>query len=109
MSFKAKKIVVETELKVGMGVTHSVGSDSYPFTIVEVISPKKIVVQQDNVVHVSGSFMKGDAKYRYEPNDLAEKKILSLRKNGRWYPVGQKDWHCAFFLGSRSYYQDPSF
>lgn len=34
--------------EVGMGATEVVGSDRYPYTIVKVVNPKKIVVQRDD-------------------------------------------------------------
>lgn len=39
--------VQEYQPIVGDGATYRIGSDCYPYTIVEVVSPRKVMVQRD--------------------------------------------------------------
>lgn len=57
--------------EVGMGVTQGVGSDSYPYTIVEVLSPRRVVVQADSFKALPGSDPFGYQKYEYFRNPNA--------------------------------------
>lgn len=100
------------EPKVGMGATYGYGSDCYPATIIEVSpSGKRLTIQRDEVLVTSGSDQTGDKIYTLleDPNGATIE--YSLRKNNRWYPVGQPIDHRSYGLtiGSRTYYQDPSF
>jgi hypothetical protein len=94
--------------KVGMGVTQIVGSDRYPFTIVRVINDKKIVVTKDSV----GPNKKIDPEqsYDYQTNWDGFNIILTLRNNGRWREQGEPTkGGCPWHIGSRRFYQNPSF
>ena len=99
--------------EVGMGATYEIGSDCYPYTIVEVINEKTIVVQEDKY-EADSSDGKYDyysnQKYTYKPNLDASKKVYTLRKNGCWIKKGEKmrNWG-ILHIGHRNAYSDPSF
>jgi len=95
---------------IGMGATHRLGSDEYSYTITR-ISPsgKRIWLKRDQVKVVSGSELDGTAVYEITPNPDSSEIEVSLRSNGRWYQKGQDMVHWSvFYLGSRSFYRDPS-
>jgi hypothetical protein len=81
---------------VGMGATYCIMCDMYPYTIVEVLSPRRIVVQPDRTI------AKGDSCL-YSLNEKAPKETITLRKNGRWCRVNQSMYHGFFHIGSREF------
>jgi hypothetical protein len=98
-----KKIIPE----VGMGVTHSVGSDAYPYTIVKVINARSIQVTRDTYEYIGQKG--GEPEYKYTSNPDGHPITITLRINGRWYAKGSQRGGCAFHLGHRRFYHDPSF
>ncbi len=95
---------------VGMGATYCIGSDCYPYTVVEVISQKKIVVTGDEYKPAVGFEYYGNQIYDYTPQPNGHRKVLTLRKNGRWIPQGSPmKGSCGFAIGSKRAYRDPSF
>jgi hypothetical protein len=97
------------EIKIGDGATQSVGSDRYPYTVVKILSPRRMVVQQDNAVRTDKNGLSESQTYEYSPNPNATEVVITLRSNGRWYQLGQSTKSGAFYIGRRSMYQDPSF
>lgn len=99
---------VNPKLEVGMGATLNLFSDRRAMTIVEVISPKEIVVMENetNCLDYYSS--------KYEILDsIAEymgKHTFTLRKNGMWIEKGQPKKHGSVTLsvGFRRHYIDPS-
>lgn len=96
-------------VKVGDGVTHGVGSDRYPFTVVEVISPRKIVLQEDHFKRTDTNGLSESQTYEFTPNPNAPKVTVTLRSNGKWVQIGQPKKYPGYYVGERSAYQDPSF
>ena len=92
--------------KVGDGATKLCWTDRYPYTVVEVKTPTRIVVQADTATIVSGSAFNGSAVYEYSSNPLGERVELSLRRDGVWR---QRGGNQPFHVGNRSMYRDPSF
>lgn len=93
---------------VGMGVTMNIGSDSYPCTVVEVISEKRCVVQQDRQKRTDSNGLSEDQSYLFIPNPEAEKVTIYLNKYGNWKRFGgSKSYY--YSLGKRRAYSDPSF
>lgn len=94
---------------VGNGATMGAGSDSYPYTIIEV-TPKKVVIQSDWHAPAPNFDYYSNQEYVYWANPHGTKVTLTLRKNGRWVVRGCDMWsgQSAGFWGRR-YYQDPSF
>lgn len=95
--------------QVGMGATEYVGSDRYPYTVILIVSPKKIVVRRDDFRRTDNNGMSESQTYDYIQTPDGEETTLTLRRNGRWVPEGtaMKDGH--WFIGERSAYQDPCF
>lgn len=93
---------------VGMGATHNVGSDSYPYTIIEVsANGQRIRVQEDTATRVDSNGMSESQDWIYERNPSGKVLEFSLRKFGIWREKGEK--HCSLSIGIRRMYQDPSF
>ena len=96
--------------EVGQGATQLCWSDRHPYTIVQVINRKKIIVQADKEIYVQGSVQYGTAEYKYEANPNGVKVTVSLRHNNRWVTQGENaKTGTAFAIGYRRYYYDPSF
>ena len=100
----------QTLPEVGMGITAHFYSDRRAATVVEVLSPRRIVVQWDKATRTdtNGGYSESQT-YSYEPDSSAEKVTLSLRKNGIWYKVGDDLRGTRFYLGYRNHYIDPCF
>lgn len=98
-----------TELKYA---NHQVGTDVYPYEIIEVVSDRKILVRE---MHTEPDHENGYNYYEGGPwkcisTDRYPIKAITKRKNGRWYPQGQKDWYNAFYLSNKPRkYRDPHF
>lgn len=92
--------------EVGMGATQLCWTDRHAYTVVEVKSPKRIVVQADKAIRVDSNGMSESQKYEFVPQPDAPKVTLTLRKNGQWKPVGGGN---TFAIGYRSEYHDFSF
>lgn len=97
--------LAKIEPKVGMPVTYSIGSDSYSYTIVEILSPKRLAVCADDVMQV-GNFY-GDQEHVITEKGGGRMRFISLRKNGVWREMGE---HCGYWeLGKANNYMDPGF
>lgn len=94
--------------EVGMGATMGVGSDSYPYTIVQVSKTgKSFKMVRDIATAVSGSGHDGSAVYEYarDPSATIESAVMvRLDHKGRWRQAG-----APVGIGFRRYYQDPHF
>lgn len=96
-------------LAVGMGATMNLWSDRRAMTIVEVVTPRKVIVQENETKCLD--YYGG----RYEVLDsLAEymsRHTFTLRKNGTWVEEGQpkKFGSVTLTVGFRHHYIDPSF
>lgn len=95
--------------EVGMGVTKLNWTDRHPFTIVEVISAKRIVVHEDNAERTDNLGMSESQRYKFTPNPDAPRVILTKRKNGRWVEVGDSMNGIPYAVGYRQKYHDYSF
>lgn len=97
--------------QVGDPATYVIGSDRYGGTIVEVTQGgRRVGFQQDNETLVEGSRLSEYQVYTYERNPRAEIQYFSLRKSGRYRPVGERDvWGASLSIGARNSYRDPSF
>lgn len=96
-------------IQVGQGVTHHIGSDRYPYTVAEVISPKRVEIQADDYKRIDSNGISESQIYEYMPNPSACRIVVTLRKNGRWHQVGESMNSSSYSFGGRSAYQDPSF
>lgn len=93
-----------------MGATRLSYTDRRPYTIVRVISPKKIEVQPDNFKRVDKNGMSEMQSYEFTPDPTAPTTIVTHRKNGRWVIEGESQGQgTAFLIGERDAYHDFSF
>jgi len=93
----------EKQIEVGMGATGFYPPNCHPYTIIKIVNEKRIVLQQDiaNRIDKNGNGP-GPQVYEYYPNPSGSTIDISLRKNGRWVPVGQlMDCGTRYYLGKR--------
>lgn len=91
---------------VGMGGTILSYTDRHAVTVVEVLTPKKIVVQYDNATRTDKNGMSESQSYEFSPNPEGQKHTVTLRKDGRWKEQGGST---VVMLGRRDKYHDYSF
>jgi hypothetical protein len=93
--------------EVGLACTISVGSDSYPGTIIEV-SPSKhqIKIQRDRCTATKDSDFYSNQNYVFQIDPNGEVILATRRKNGLYAVAGQRSF---IFIGERRAYMDPSF
>ena len=98
------------ELVVGLGATELGYTDRYPFTVVEILTPRMVVVQADKFSRTDDNGMSECQDYEYMANPEGEKVTITRRKNGKWVQKGSgsKDGR-AFSVGRRRKYHDYSF
>ena len=97
-------------ITVGQGATYYIGSDRYPFTVVEILSPKRVVVQADNSKRTDLNGISEIQVYEFEPNPDAQRIVVSCRQNGSWRKKGDSSRGSGYFsFSGRSAYLDPSF
>ena len=111
---------------IGMGVTEGVGSDDYPYEIVAVISPTRILVRRCDCTYIGGKYPSGlryqlvDYQTRVcredyfvvgsgEKNvgDIIDNNIMLRKGKYHWSKVG--DPSSCYTLGHKVFYNDPSF
>lgn len=103
--------------KVGMPATMYVGSDRYAMIVLEVKSPKCIMVAHMRDATYE-AYIKDPEHFDGEKalklyhlfTSYYEGKEYTLRKNGRWLPKGSGLWEtCSVRFGSADNYRDPCF
>lgn len=110
-----KNYTTSVNFPIGTGGYTHCWTDKYPVTLVEVLSPSRVVVQDANATIISGSAQDGSAEYKYEPNPKGSKEVYSLRigKNGLvdvWVKVGEsRKGGMRLVLGQYEKYEDPHF
>ena len=96
--------------QIGQGATYHIGSDRYPFSVVDIKSPCRVVVQQDNGKRTDKNGISENQTYVFEPNPDALRIVVSRRKDGRWRKQGDSGRGSGFFtFYGRDAYLDPSF
>jgi hypothetical protein len=95
----------------GMGATVGIGSDRYPYTVIEV-SPnyKTIKIQKDSYKPADGYNYFGNQVYEFIPDPNGPIEVWTLRKHGRYVRKGNKQGN-GFYLtiGNKQAYSDPGF
>lgn len=94
--------------EVGMGATVLMWTDRHAATVIEVKSPKRIIVQYDKATRVDGSGMSESQAYTYEPNPDGPTREYVLCKTG-WREKGSGGKGAGLMLGHRAEYHDYSF
>lgn len=107
-----KKNVLEPV--VGMLGTYFVGSDRYAVVVKAVNTPKKIKIKRLYDFDKNRDAYTDENNIEYYAHDLnsnmCDCETYTLRKNGRWMPMGYGLWDCgAVHLGKAEPYLDPSF
>lgn len=102
------------KIEVGTGGHYGFNGDRYPFTVVEVVSEKEVIIQADSfkVVEENSFYKEGPVKCEFYRNENALKIALTLRKNGRWFPKGLamgKGICWSYCIGERAYSRNPHF
>ena len=94
--------------EVGMGATEILWSDRRAKTVVEVKTPNKIVVRENEVI--CKDYYAGAYEILDELCNMPEL-TFTRRKSGRWVEMGQPDKYGSVYLilGHRAHYIDPSF
>lgn len=90
--------------KVGDGATKLGWSDRRAYTVVEVLSEKKVVIQRDKATRTDGLGMSDAQSYSYERDPSGSKETVTLSKGGQW-----KAGASVVGMGYRSEYYDFSF
>lgn len=93
--------------EIGMGVTEVMFSDRHPYTVIEILSPKRIRVQSDMAFRVDARGHSDAQEYRYEADPEGKVKTLFLNKHGKWKPCGDPQGS-TFLIGRREEYYDFS-
>lgn len=92
---------------IGEGATVSVGSDSYPYTIVDVSkSGKTIILKEDKFERTDSNGMSESQEYNYSPNPEGKEIKATKRKTGAWKTSGN---NCLVSIGVRRRYYDFCF
>jgi hypothetical protein len=91
--------------EVGMGVTELMYSDRHPYTVVEILSDKRIVVQVDDSKRIDRNGFSEEQKYEYTRRPDSERIELFLNKWGRWKRRGDSQGS-TFLIGKREEYYD---
>jgi hypothetical protein len=98
---------VNVALLIGEGATVSIGSDSYPYTIIDVSeSGKTIYLREDKVERTDSNGMSEIQEYKYSPNLEGQEIKATKRKNGAWKTTGDNR---LVSIGVRRRYYDFSF
>lgn len=101
--------VIEQPITVGMGATKIVGSDRYPFTVIEVVNDRRLVLQSDEYRRTDKNGLSELQEHEYTPNPDGSTVIVTKRKDGRWVQQGESIKGTPYHIGERRAYQDPSF
>lgn len=106
---KAEELTAALIPCVGMGVTQYCGTGRYAYTVIQVLTSKKLVVQRDKAMIVSQDAVTGENQvYTFSRDESGEIVDISLRKNGHWCEVGEGSVRGFYFkLGERRQYIDP--
>jgi len=104
------------EPEVGMGATLYVGSDCYPYTIVEVqrnrITSKAqiLTMRRDRATRTDANGLSESQDYEYERDDSGSVAIVRRRKDGSWRVERSRGVGTGYVtIGTRRMYRDPSF
>ena len=89
--------------EIGMGATELCYSDRNPYTIIEIINPNKIIVQEDDAVNVGKVCY--DQDWKITPNPNGQKFTLINTKKGWKVLKGET----RFIIGKRDKYYDYEF
>lgn len=93
--------------KVGHKVTQQYPSDRYPYEVVQVLSPKCVLVRSMGHKVVSGSMHDGSAEIEVFSDPEGATMEVSLRKDGKWRTKGRGMNAIPWGWNGARYYQAP--
>lgn len=99
------------EPEIGMGATLCVGSDRYPYTIVDIVTNKRtglatiLTMRADNFRLIGGSILSEHQEYEYTSDPAGVAIIVRKRSDGSW-KVNRGE--TPVVIGVKNYYRDPS-
>ena len=95
----------QPEPEVGMGATACMWSDRHAYTVIEIKSKCRILIQRDKATRTDSNGMSDCQEYRYESDPNGQVVELIKTKKG-WKDLGG----CTrYLLGVREEYYDYSF
>ena len=94
------------EPQVGMGATKLSYTDRSPYTVIEVLSKSKIVVQADEYERADHNGLSESQSYRFSENPDGNCHVLRRNRYGQWKVLAGETY---FLIGRRMAYRDPSF
>jgi hypothetical protein len=92
--------------EVGMGATKIMWTDRHPFTVVEVVNERRLVLQADKYFRTDGGGMSDSQEYAYQSDPDGVKVEVTKRKDGSWRVRGGDQ---LFSIGERSAHFDYNF
>jgi len=93
-------------VEIGMGATRVMYSDRYPYTVIEVLSPCRIKVQEDFAkMKAGGTVLSESQDWEYFPDPNGDVETLIKTKRG-WKVLGREQ---RFAVGFREKFYDPTF
>ena len=110
-------IIFDENIFMGGGASVNIGSDVYPYTIVN-YKKDKVAIQEDFAKPTKDSNYYSNQEYIYSPNDEGEVLYFKLDKNKNWLQVVRNEktnrWNKTnpsyrVVFGQRKKYRDPSF
>ena len=94
------------KVQIGDGVTYSVGSDAYPYTVIGVErNGRKLILQSDDFKRIDSNGLSESQEYEITPNPEGAVIEVTWKPSLGWY--GSK-WS-RYSVGHRSAYRDPHF
>jgi hypothetical protein len=96
--------------EIGMGATTGYGSDRYPYTVVAILSKRKIRLQADRYRRTDTNGVSEVQHYDITPDPDGVTVEATLRKDGSWVRDGDPLGHGQrFCLGHLDAHFDPHF
>ncbi len=96
--------------ELGQGATFYFLSDRCAATVVEIVSPKHVVVQFDKTTRTDKNGLSEDQTYTFECDPKGKKYHIRQGLRGAWrVSRGQDYGGTLVVLGERHEYRDPSF
>ena len=95
---------------VGMGVTILMHSDRLPATVTNILSEKRIIIQEDTAMRLDNNGQSENQEWAFSSDLNGRQHTVSLRKNGTWVIQGGSMHNGTIIsVGERDKYYDFSF
>jgi len=94
--------------RLGMGATQLCNPHRRAFTVVRLINPRTVVVQEDQAWRTDNNGVSDQQEYRFACNPYAPEVTVTLRKHGYWVAKGEPNEGTPYIMGLREKYHDYS-